>query len=250
MIVALSCHVCIQCSNDKLIPVSTTSDRALTLYREAMAAYDDAYYEVFVDLLSQALKEDPEFFMANYNMAIYCLYYDDEGRFREYGKRAENCKCVLSQGEIIMKDAITQLMKKSDSDATPFGQKLIKAYPQDPNAYNQLFYYYRFIKNPVGQEQALQKALAVAENQAPIYNWLGYTYMTLNRYDDALAAFDKYIELKPTLPNPYDSKGDFFMRTKEYRSAYDNFMKANAIDSTWSITKALNAKTIADSLDQ
>jgi hypothetical protein len=38
------------------------------------------------------------------------------------------------------------------------------------------------------------------------------------------------------------------MNIKEYRKAYDSYMKAHSIDSVWSYDKALRAKQLADSL--
>ena len=73
--------------------------------------------------------------------------------------------------------------------------------------------------------------------------------MNFEKYEEAANAFDKYIELSPNHPNPYDSKGDYFMKIKDYRNAYESFMKAHEIDSLWSFKKAMNAKAIADSLE-
>jgi len=248
VVVAVGSLICFQCTRNKLIPVTTASEKARTFYTEAVAAYEDVYFDRYVDLLVKAVKEDPEFFMANYRLSCYSLYSGDEKRFKDYGKRAADCKEILSDGEIIMKDAITQLQKKKDSDVRPLGKRLVKMYPEDVESYNQLYFYQNILKDVKGQEVTLKNALGVATNTAPLYNNLGYIYMNLGRNEEAAASFDKYIEMEPALPNPYDSKGDFYMFTKEYRKAYDNFMKANAIDSTWSYSKAMNAKSIADSL--
>ncbi len=35
--------------------------------------------------------------------------------------------------------------------------------------------------------------------------------MALEQYEKAEEALDKYIQLKPDDPNPYDSKGDYYM---------------------------------------
>ena len=246
--VAFGSLLCFQCTKDKLIPVTTASEKARAYYNEGMAAYDDVYFDRFIDLLLKALKEDPDFFMANYGMATYSLYYKDEKRFREYGGRAEKCEAILSAGEIIMKDAISMLLKKNDSDVTAYGKKLVKLYPKDVRAYQQLSYYQSIIKDYNGQEETLKKSLEIAANPAPVYNALGYIYMTLGKADEAEAAFEKYMELEPGLPNPYDSKGDYFMFIKDYKNAYLNYLKANEIDSTWSYNRAMMAKAMADSL--
>jgi len=245
---AAALALCFQCSGDKLIQVTTSSEDAKKLYDEAIIAYQDVYYTKYLDLMVKAVAEDPEFFMANYQMAMYSLYAGDAKTFRQYGIKADKCTAILSKGEIIMKDALSQLLKKTDSDVRDRGEKLVRLFPSDEEAYMQLYYYQDVIKDYQGEKTTLEKSLLVAQNKAYIYNRLGYVYMSLNKLDEASKALDKYIELEPNLPNPYDSKGDYFVFIKDYRNAYNMFMKANAIDSTFSLAKAMKAKQMADSL--
>jgi tetratricopeptide (TPR) repeat protein len=87
---------------------------------------------------------------------------------------------------------------------------------------------------------------ALAEDPVNILNTLGYTYMAMEQFEEAAKALDKYIELKPDDPNPYDSKGDYYMAVEEYGKAYESFMKAVKIDSTWtgSLQKANRARAM------
>jgi len=73
--------------------------------------------------------------------------------------------------------------------------------------------------------------------------------MDMERFDEAAEALDKYIELKPDEPNPYDSKGDYYMAVEEYGKAYESFMKAVGIDSTWtgSLRKANKTRAMINS---
>ena len=239
---------CTQCSGDKMITITSSSENAKNYYDEALTAYHDAYYTRYLNLMVKAIEADNEFFMANYKLAMYSMYAGNRQMFREYGRRADKCNAILSKGEIIMKDALTQLLKKEDSDVRDFGKKLVRLFPGDEEAYLELYYFQDIVKDFRGQKETLEKALKVAHNPAYIYNMLGYVYMSLNKKDEAAKAIDKYIELEPSLPNPYDSKGDYYMFVRDYRNAYNSFMKANSIDSTFSLKKAMNAKHIADSL--
>lgn len=45
--------------------------------------------------------------------------------------------------------------------------------------------------------------------------------MAMQQFDDAERVLDKYLELKPAEPNPYDSKGDYYMAIEEYGLAYE-----------------------------
>lgn len=231
----------------KLIPVTTKSEKALVLYNQAMAAIEDYDFSKFIDLATLALKEDSDFFMANEQLAMYYLSYPVDKKFEEYATKAINCKTKLSKGEMLQKDALAKLLEKQDADATAFGKKLVELYPKDVNSFRWLTYYQSLAKDYNGAVETMKKAIALAENPGTYYNWLGYTYMTLGQFEDARAAFDKYIELEPDFWNPYDSKGDYFMSIKDYQKAYESFMKVNALNPTLGFQKAMNAKTNADS---
>lgn len=229
---------------DKM-PVTTASKSALAYYTEAMKCFDDVALPKALNLLTKSLKEDPDFFMANYQTAMYYSWVANAEKFKEYSGAAINCKAKLSPGEELMKSAIIKLRGNPTADVTDIGKKLIEMYPRDVNSYGQLLYYQTFIRDSTGALETLKKMLKITDNPAPVYNQLGYAYMALNQYDEAENAFNRYIELAPKNPNVYDSKGDYYMNMKEYNKAYDSYMKANSMDSTWSYDKAQKAKQLS-----
>ena len=237
-----------QCTGDKKMPVTTSSETAKALYDKGVKAMEDIYLVQFRNLISEALKADPDFFMADYQMANYFLYMGNKKRFIEYANKAVNCKAALSKGELLLKDALLKLLENQDADVTDIGREIIKMYPDDAYAYWPLTTFQSIINDTEGQIATLKKAMTVADNKGSIYNSLGYIYMNQGKYEDALNAFNNYIEVAPNLPNAYDSKGDYFMQVKDYRNAYESYMKAHSLDSTFSYQKAINAKGMADSL--
>lgn len=232
---------------NKTMPVTTKSEKARMLYLEAVKTMEDANFQKFEDLILQALQEDPDFFMAHALLAAMPLYNGNEKLFREYAGKAVQCKARLSKAELLLKDAYAQLMVNTAADVTAIGKKLVDMFPKDRTPYYYLFIFQERIKDYLGQVEALNKAIELTEKPAVFYNSLGYACMNAGKFEDARIALDKYIESAPDNPNPYDSKGDYYMKVKDYQKAYENYMKAFSIDSNWSFSKALNAKTIADS---
>jgi tetratricopeptide (TPR) repeat protein len=149
---------------------------------------------------------------------------------------------------MLLKDALRRLLDNKEADVTDIGKKLVEKYPQDINAYYSLNMFQSVIKDYEGAVKTLKSGLKIAERPGPVYNMLGYTYLSLNDTENAAAAFDKYIEMEPDNPTTYDSKGDYYMAVKDYTRAYESFMKANEIDSSWGMGKALKAKALSDSL--
>jgi tetratricopeptide (TPR) repeat protein len=235
----------------KMMPISTTSEKARAINRDAMnAVYKDGDLPKFVKMAQDALKEDPDFFMVNYELAFAYFYFKNEKKFIEYGNYAANCKTKLSNGELLLKEIILKLLENRNSEVIELSKKLINLYPDDIFAYYQLNLFQDLKNDNIGRVETLKNALQKPNMPTIFYNNLGYAYLKLKKYEEAGNAFDKYIELAPNVPNPYDSKGDYFMSTKNYRKAYESYMKAHEIDSSWSYKKAMHAKALADTLEK
>ena len=226
---------------DKM-PVTTSSKTALATYNEALKTFEDVAIEKGIELLQKSLTDDPDFFMANYYLAFMNL--GNKEKLNQYGNAAVNCKAKLSEAEKLLKSTMEKFIAKKDADVTDIGKKLVEMYPKDVFAYYLLFNFQAIAGDKVGSHETLLKALEITQNPAPVYNMLGYSYMSLNQNDKAEAAFDKYIELAPDNPNVYDSKGDYYMNIQDYGKAYDTYMKAYALDTQWGLKKAQKAKQL------
>ncbi|MCK7537734.1 MAG: tetratricopeptide repeat protein [Marinilabiliales bacterium] len=107
----------------------------------------------------------------------------NDEEFKSYGNAAVNCKAKLSEAEKLIKGTMVKLMEKKDADVTGVGKKLVEMYPKDINAYYMLLNYQDIAGDVNGSHETLLKALEIAPNPAPVYNMLGYSYMTLNQND-------------------------------------------------------------------
>jgi predicted Zn-dependent protease len=202
------------------------------------------------ELYARAIEEDPDFFLPYYQMAIYDLYFGNMESFREHAEKAVVIEAKLSPGEELLQEALGKWLEDPKADITETGNELVEMYPNDELAYGFLAFCQYIAGNHEGQIETYKQALEIAEHQGAIYNSLGYAYMNLENLEEAENAFDTYIEMEPNKPNPYDSKGDYFMAVEDYEKAAEQFMKAYEIDTTWKVSynKALKAKSILDSL--
>jgi Tfp pilus assembly protein PilF len=232
-----------QPAKEKRIPVTTSNKSALSLYAEGMKYFDDVKLDKALETFKKALDNDPDFFMINYNLAFYYLLNRDPDDFEKYAEAAINCKAKLSAAEELLKSVLVRL-KNGQTNSIDLGQKLVEMYPNDPGSYNNLVNFQSLAGDSVNVVETLKKAVTIANNPAPFYNQLGYAYLTLKQIENAQNAFDKYIELDPKNPNAYDSKGDFFMFTKKYDKAYESYMKAYFMDSSFSRDKAEMARQL------
>lgn len=225
------------------MPVTAASGSALSLYTKAMEFYDDVNIEKAKETFEDALREDPDLFMANYQLAMYYLMNESPEEFMRYSDEAINCKSKLDAGEKILREALSALRNRT-ADVTEYGRRLVEMYPSDPNSYNSLISFQSLTGDIGGMVETVKKAISIADDPSPFYNQLGYGYLSLKEEEKAGEAFDKYISLDPMNPNVYDSKGDYFMYVKEYDRAYESYMKAHLMDPSFSEEKARMAKQL------
>jgi tetratricopeptide (TPR) repeat protein len=232
-----------QTAKVKNIPVTTNSSSALSLYNQAIKYFDDVKLNKALETFEKALDDDPNFFMANYQLAFFYYLNEAPDDFGKYADAAINCKTKLSDTEELLKEALV-VLKEGRTDIVNIGKKLVESYPNDPNSYNNLVYFQSVAGDTTGMVETLNKAIKIVAKPAPFYNQLGYAYLTLNQSDKAEEAFDKYIELEPKNPNVYDSKGDYYMYTRKYYYAYEMYMKAYSMDNSFSRDKAEIARQL------
>ncbi len=227
----------------KLMPVTTGSGSALKVYAEARKYYDDVFLDRAIETFKKALSQDPGFFMANYQLALYYLLNREADNFYKYARAAISCKDKLSSAEEILKQALQKLLA-GNSEVAYLGKQLIELYPADPESYNNLASFQSLEGDNEGMIVTLSKALEIAPDPAPFYNQLGYAYLAAKQSEKAEKAFDRYIELIPGNPNVYDSKGDYYMYMKMYDKAYESYMKAYSLDHSFSRDKADAARKL------
>lgn len=241
---------CTEKVKEEKIPVTTSSEKASELYAEALDAAWDFNLAKANELFASAIEEDPDFFLPYYQMATYDLYSGDIENFRENAGKAVAIEVKLSPGEELLKEALGKWLEDPKADLTETGKKLVVIYPNDEEAYSFLAFSQYIAGNYEGQVETYLKVIEIAEHKALFYNILGYAYLNLEKFEEAEDAFDTYIEMDPGHPNPWDSKGDYYMAVEDYEKATENFMKAYEIDTTWKVSynKALKAKAMLDSL--
>jgi Tfp pilus assembly protein PilF len=227
----------------KAMPITTNSKTALSYYNQAMKYFDDVNLNKAIETFRKALNQDPDFFMANYQLALYYYLNQSGDNFDKYVKPAINCRAELSDAEELLKEAMVRL-QQDRTNVTDLGQKIVEMYPNDPTAYNNMVSFQSLAADTAGMVETLNKAIKIASNPASFYNQLGYAYLTLKQNDKAEEAFNKYIELDPRNPNVYDSKGDFYMYIKKFDKAYESYMIAYSMDPTFSHDKAELAKQL------
>jgi tetratricopeptide (TPR) repeat protein len=224
---------CIQDESASMMPVTTDSELALELYQTAMLAFDQIKWGLAYYNLKLAVNEDPDFFMAYFWM--YFVSGNDPSKIAEMALQSE---ADLNDGEREIKAAFKYLVDGQDEKVVEHLRKAIDLYPYDPHIHKILYILqYQYMKDVEGAVESLNRAIEAVPDYALAYNQLGYALMELEEFDKAEKAFDTYIRLAPGIANPYDSKGDYYMNTGQYKKAYESYMKAFETDSDFLVSE-------------
>jgi tetratricopeptide (TPR) repeat protein len=224
------------CTEEKpalVMPVTTDSELALEYYETGMVAYDEIKMGLAWNNLQLAVEQDPDFFMA-----YFWMYFMSSQDSKKVVEKALHSDIQNNPAEKQVRLGLKYLVDGQDKKAVEHLQKLVDMYPQDPHTHKILYIIqYQFLKDPKAAVVSIERAIRECPDYPPAYNQLGYAYMDMEQYEDAERAFDTYIELAPFIANPYDSKGDYYMNTKQFEKAYNSYMKAFEIDSGFEVSK-------------
>lgn len=244
---------CQKQDSNGLIPISSSSDKAKETYEQAYQSMIRLKIGKTGELINAALKEDSALFMAKYLGLIYQLHFiGDDEIIDQWLQDVVDHKGNLSEGEDLLQQICRTQQSDQKSDISAMAKKIIELYPGDFWGYYELGTYQEYVlKDYAAAIETFKTATEKSNNPITSYNFLGYNYMANNQMEEAAATFDKCIELAPDHANSYNSKGDYYFKTKDYEKAYEYYMKAHSLDSAvFGINRAEMAKMMLDSLKQ
>ena len=251
-VLAFSILLIFGCAEEKpasVMPVTTDSELALEFYETGLMAYDQLKWSLAWKNFEMAVKEDSDFFMAH-----FWLFFISSKESKNVAEKAFQSDVELNPGEEQVRLALKYLVDGQEEKVVEHLNNLIDLYPSDPHLHKILYILQRhFFKNPEAAIVSIDRALRECPDYPLAYNQLGYSYIDIEQYEDAEKALDKYIELAPDIANPYDSKGDYYMATEQFEKAYDSYMKAYQIDSSYfsvSKKKAKKARMMEEKIAQ
>lgn len=212
-------------------PVTSSSVQAQEFYKTGMLAFTDVNLNKAFDNFKKATETEPGFIMPNVWMALFYFYSKDMAKFKDFAGKALASSYKLNESEMLIQEALKKMINNPIANTIPEGEKLVKLNPKSLTAYQILAFFQGYEGDWPSQNKTLQTMLQLAKDPAPIYNALGYNYLTQNNIDEALPYFEKYISAAPKNPNAYDSMGDYYVKAQDFKKAHIYFHKAFRMDS-------------------
>jgi len=209
------------------VPITAKSQEAKQEFLQGRDLAEKLRAQDSVAHFDKAIALDPDFASAELARANSAPTAKD---FFEHLNKAVALTAKASEGEKLF-----ILANEAGANGEVVKQKeyldnLIALHPNDERARFALGNYY-FAQQEYEQAIAhYKKATEVAPSYSPAYNILGYSYRQQGNYPAAEQAFQKYIELIPDDPNPYDSYAELLLKMGRFDDSIAQYRKALSKD--------------------
>lgn len=233
-ILTLSTLVFSACSSveDVPLPVTTSSEKALQLYNEALEYGDKWEGREAQQKMAAALRIDPNFILANLSAGS-----EDPALVRQYRRRAIENKSKGTEAEEIQVDIWVASREGRRKDAMDLAKKLIEKYPNSSEPYIMLG---DMQSQAQDFEAAIESYLKATEiNPKSLNAWFGlfthqipinYFYKlapeNLRSRDKAIYYADKMIEVAPDNPRSYNLRANIDRKFSDFDDAKKFYQKA------------------------
>ena len=212
---------------DGSIPITTSSDEAREDYLEGRDLAERLRSVEAHKSFDKALAEDSLFALAYLSNAF--VQPNARGFFDNFNK-ARELKDSVSEGERLLILATEAAIEGNDSLQEENLSQLLRLYPDDARAHNFLGQLYFNQQRYADALKQLHRAIALDPDFSAPYNLSGYSYRFLGLLDSAEAMFEKYIDLIPDDPNPYDSYAELLLKKGEFEKSIESYQRALALD--------------------
>jgi tetratricopeptide (TPR) repeat protein len=221
-------------SDTSKIPITTKSEEARNEFLQGRDLFERLLAQDSLSHLQKAVVLDPDFASAELALATAS---PTTGEFLDHVNKAARLADKVSDGEKLM---ILATQAGANGDVVKqkeYLEKLAADFPNDERAQFNLGSYY------FGQQQYAEaiaytkKATEIAPSYSPAYNILGYSYKQSGDYADAEQAFQRYTQLIPNDPNPYDSYAELLLKMGRFDESMVQYRKALSLDPNFAASR-------------
>jgi tetratricopeptide (TPR) repeat protein len=206
------------------VPITCASDDARATYLTGRELQENLRVTDSRQHFQRAVEIDPGFTLAHLALANTAT---TNAEFFEVLARASEISGNASAGERLMVDSNLAGVNGEPELQERLLEELVAAYPEDERAHQLAGNFYFFTRQEYDRAvEHYRRATEINPDFAPAYNLLGYGLRFMDDYAGAEQAFQRYIELIPGEPNPYDSYAELLMKMGRFDESIEQYQKA------------------------
>jgi len=214
-------------SKTATLPVTTNSPAASRQFEHAMEDLEALRRADALNDLRATVKRDPRFAQA-YILISHLTHDPDEQLSARL--RAEQLAPRVTPGERLLIGWVSGVQENNYVPAIAAMNDLLAMYPQD---HRTAFLAGRWLVHQRRYAQGvfvLEHAITLFPDYPAALNELAYAYAFSGNFEKAYALMDRYVQLQPDQPNPYDSYGEILRAAGQYDAAIEKYRMAIRVD--------------------
>jgi tetratricopeptide (TPR) repeat protein len=212
------------------LPVTTSSVAARGYFESAMKSLEALRRSDALDELRGAVKRDPKFAQALILISDLSHDPDEQAATRT---RAVQLASHVTPGERLLIKWLDGVQQDNYVPAIAAMNDLLSKYPQD---YRLCFLAGRWLIHQQRYSQGivvLEHAITLFPDYPAALNELAYAYAYSGDFPKAYGLMDRYVQLQPDQPNPYDSYGEILRAAGQFDAALEKYRMAIRVDPTF-----------------
>ena len=209
------------------LPVTSTARSARNEFERAIVDVESLRRADALKGLRAAVERDPNFAQAYILISHLSHDPDEQVSARQ---RAELLAGRATLGERLLIRWLGSVQENNYVPAIAAMSDLLAKYPQDLRS---TFLVGRWLRHQRRYAQGifvLERAFALFPDYPAALNELAYAEAFSGNLDQGYVVLDRYVQLQPDQPNPYDSYGEILRASGQYDAALEKYRMAIRVD--------------------
>ena len=211
----------------RITDMTTSSMEAYHYFLKGQDAYDNFYYNDARRFLERSIQIDSTFALAYlYLSNTYDEINDIEARDHYYEKAKMYAANAGEKDRMYIDAQYAAKIENNPQKRLAILEKMAEKYPKEKRVFFRLGLYYDGLKQYDKAIDAFQKSLDLDPQFGPTLNMMAYVYGDMGEFEKADNYLKQYMSVLPGGANPFDSVGEFYIRTGRLDQAINKYKEA------------------------